>query len=213
MDRSIVRGKRKVSIQSEVGIHRGVGGAVSRDDVNKGIGEPVATNKRRVIMKGFALSVIIVVFLTFVHFVPAEGGTKVRTVQYQVAGATGDTVEGDGGLRHMNVMCQEFLSNPQARVCTSEELMESPDLSIITGFGGWVQPVISGAVVLPSGAAEVIDMASGLHSGTLNCDHWHSTTGNGLVWENSHLSVNACTTVRRVICCTPEVTTGEVRKN
>ena len=163
-------------------------------------------------MKGFAVSVIIVLFLIFVQLVPAEGGTKVRTVQYQVAGATGDTVEGDGVLRNMNLMCQEFLSNPEARICTSEEVIKSPDLSIITGYGGWVQPIISCAIVLSSGTVEVVDIASGLHSGTLNCDNWQSTTGNGLAWVNSHFAINACTTVRRIICCTPEVMTGEVGK-
>ena len=96
-------------------------------------------------------------------------------------------------------------------MCTSEEVVASPDLGPITGYGGWVQPVISGATTSAGGDVLVVDAASGESAETLNCDNWTSTTGRGLVWSNSELTTNPCTTLRRVICCMPTIVTIKQR--
>ncbi len=130
-------------------------------------------------------------------------------VQYRVVGATGDPDRygGDSMLYNLNRYCREQF-NQQARMCTSEEIIKTPDLGPITGYVGWVQPLITSTVVLPPGILEVVDSASGVHSPTLNCDNWIATTGNGLVWSNSHLDFASCSGSRRVICCAPVIVTA-----
>ena len=136
--------------------------------------------------------------------VSVVNGAVPGSVQYRVVGATGDPARygGDSALYNLNRYCREQFNN-QARMCTSEEVMKTPDLISLQGRNGWVQPVVGSAVVLPSGELEVVDSASGLHSATLNCDNWSADSGRGLMWEASHFSAVLCTNSLRVVCCGP----------
>lgn len=129
----------------------------------------------------------------------------VTTIKYGVAGVTTEQTTGNTSLRNKNNICQDELGVTTARTCTSEEVIKSSALSAITGYIGWVQPVITGAVSTTEGVL-VVDLASGAAQATLNCNNWTSSAGSdyGLAWGNSYLVPIPCNENHRVICCTPQ---------
>ena len=131
-----------------------------------------------------------------------------------------------GGVAGLHRICQTDFSNPDARVCTSGEVMRSPRITSLSPGAGWVQPelVTTGVVTTPQfGDAAVTawrtdisgvthsrtfnNTTTALNSSTLNCSSWNDdtdTTIRGLIYTTSEgFKADQCYHDNKVICCGP----------
>lgn len=121
-------------------------------------------------------------------------------------GLSGESVAPFAGLDILNEACRKTYS-PQARICYSNEIINTTEPPITAGYGR-VQPVVEH--VLPRGDGGkhlwLIDVSGARGMNTLNCYAWqsNSNTHKSLVVDASTLSfdLSRCdSTFEAVACC------------
>lgn len=123
-------------------------------------------------------------------------------------GFTSATFQGDQGVLTYHGACAaEF---PNSRMCTSIEILQTPESP--TGLSGtaWVQPTFQ-----PTGTTSAVD-ASGVstssQSGT--CAGWRTNTGYGLIVDSdgrfqAGTTPTLCSDFRSIACCGPPIQVSE----
>ena len=120
---------------------------------------------------------------------------------YRFAGFSTQTVTGGTGIANMYRVCQEDIDNPQAKMCNTEEFIQSPGISAITPNEldqAWINPLYVNDSRDYSGYAFT------------HCAQWASelTTSVGLtahmvsgvlLLENSY-----CDVTLPITCCAPQ---------
>ncbi|MGD2137790.1 MAG: hypothetical protein PVF08_05995 [Gammaproteobacteria bacterium] len=141
------------------------------------------------------------------------GGDDYRYVGYSTSYAAADI-----GINGMNEICKEDFEEEEARMCTSTEVFESPNIPA-SGIGaGWVQPIVTGFFLENDRAYYLVngkvmspnDIVSGL-----NCSAWNTISGdaNGTYITTRPntsgsfsigITYDTCDEEWRVACCIPE---------
>lgn len=136
--------------------------------------------------------------------------------RYRVAGVSSTAVNGDIGLDGMFNTCQTDFG-PSARVCTSEEIFQTPDFAnklALPAFGNaWINPVIVSAFYNPEiGVVQNIDISGVVtHKNNLNCGDWTGLDASaglviirgGATQLHTRLTL-PCNVAKPVACCTPQ---------
>jgi len=133
----------------------------------------------------------------------------VQTV-YRFAGFSTTTTNGDaGGIGGMHSICQTDLNDTSARMCTTEELLLSPNIPAAgLGYTAWVQPKIV-STVIDAGLLLHCDYTGICFSRqSANCYGWgrSDNEARGIVFNGYTGGVVAsqdCDHTYRVTCCTP----------
>jgi len=137
-----------------------------------------------------------------------------RAADFDFVGYSSATTTGVVGIQQMHATCQADF--PQSRMCSSQEILDSPSLPPAPGpppyERAWIAPSIRGAVAGPDGA-RVVD-ASGLEANAdaVSCDAWRSFT-HGLTYTPNggtanSISTLSCSTAVPVACCERVATAG-----
>ena len=113
-----------------------------------------------------------------------------------------DLVAGTGGLPPLYAACQDPMTGfgPDARMSTTKEFVESPNIDVPTPVNAWIYPTFIGY-----DGTTALDF-SGIKGppDELTCGAWTSDVG-GLIVNNigGFRRVGTCTTPRQVTCCVP----------
>ena len=131
----------------------------------------------------------------------ATSSSAQEPTEYQWAGATSSTTLGDAGFLHLQWMCQAEYG-PTARMCTSQEVLESTNLSTgsLPNTEAWTLPVY-----VPS-SESALDMSGLGGDFEFTCDGWSSAgDAHGLtVTSEGRFRQSWCGLTRSVSCCTPK---------
>ena len=120
---------------------------------------------------------------------------------YRFAGFSSDLVTGAAGYFGMNAACQKVFG-ADARMASSQEVIESTFQPILTASAAWVRPVI----VAAAAPGTVWDI-SGFSSATpdISCKSWSAAGGVGLsVTPNGSIIGTGCPASHLVACSTPQ---------
>jgi hypothetical protein len=137
--------------------------------------------------------------------------------------STQTTTGGAGGIAGLDDICQTDFTSPDARVCTSSEVLRSPlELSMVGSADGWIQPeVVSSGLAFN---AELLVFASWVTdvsgvtarslepnerpdrfgSNDLACTSWtegDDGTRLGLTLDDGAIERDNCDEARTVLCC------------
>lgn len=112
--------------------------------------------------------------------------------------ARGNPLAGNAGIVALNRSCNTV--HPGSRMCTSAEVMNTPDAPYLPHNVLWVRPEIVG--VTPTG--EAID-ASGISAtaGELTCSGWISGTFGLAIINIGGFNILSCTSEFNIACCAP----------
>lgn len=127
----------------------------------------------------------------------------VNTAVYRFAGFSSTTTNGDtGGIGGMHSICQVDLGDNSARMCTTKELLLSPNVPSGSSLSpAWVQPTI----VTTVNQTHYDYSGSPYVSGT--CFQWTHTFPKGMAFapksSAGFVGVIACKSKIKVACCKP----------
>jgi hypothetical protein len=138
---------------------------------------------------------------------PGVGGGAAAAMQ--LIGATTDTQYGGGGIVARSVACQADFG-PEARWCTSEEVMNTVDIPDFGPLGNdklWVRPTFVSFAIAPDGSLFALD-ASGKRGdpySLMTCGSWTSSLGAGLAVRpgGGGFNLPVCSVPLRSACCGP----------
>ena len=125
---------------------------------------------------------------------------------YRFVGRSESALPGNAGHRAMHEACQETFEDPTARMCTSKDIFETPDLPILDIEAVWVHPVIVGFAA-PSTTIDFSGRIVRDFDGALSCNSWDRNSDDfaGLIWSrDSTFRFGRCNYSRYVSCCVPE---------
>lgn len=123
---------------------------------------------------------------------------------YRFAGFSTATLIGKSGVAALHAACQSNFG-AGARMCTTKEIFETPDLISVTTGQGWAHPVVV-SEILNAANKRVMRDFSGLSATTLtmSCDGWRSMASGVIYTADEGYRVAACSAARNVSCCIPQ---------
>jgi hypothetical protein len=151
-------------------------------------------------------------FATFVNGAPtAKAPQNVIVVSYRYIGNSTALVVPNIGINGMHATCQADFGDG-ARMCTTTEVFETPNMPQTSPSFAWVQPVITDIIVDGTNvhygvAGRIISHAISEGIRGVNCSAWTDTTvARGTTVTNSLSGVmsigsDSCDEDFRVACC------------
>ncbi len=139
--------------------------------------------------------------LTAALIILAATASRAQTPDpFQFVGISSDTQFGNAGVRSFALRCQSDYG-AAARMCTSEEILETIVWPAPAAEAAWVRPVFN---PVGGGGGVAVDASGKNDSPTnLTCDGWESTVGvTGLVvLRLAGFDTLLCDTPRPIACC------------
>ena len=153
-------------------------------------------------MKRLTLALTITIALAGTAYAKPPWLDSIGTQTYGFAGYTSTEVN-PAGLSNLHKACQNDFG-PEARMCTSMELMLSPNLEGPgNGIRAWVLPLITGG---HGRFDSTIDISGVSTTVGLTCRGWNPT-GNSIglvISDDGRFGGQNCNTASPVACCVPQ---------
>ncbi|MGD8592503.1 MAG: hypothetical protein PVF82_06695 [Gammaproteobacteria bacterium] len=129
---------------------------------------------------------------------------------YRFLGYSVQTVRGGATIAGMHRVCQTDLNNQQARMCTTKELVESPNIPISSQIA-WVHPYIVGMVYNPTSDKIIVVDYSGItiqigEGVSGSCGGWLKSAPPyyGTAFVNGYFGTTGCDLDAYIACCGPQ---------
>ena len=130
---------------------------------------------------------------------------------YRFEGFSTQTIPGTAGLKRLYEVCQEDFNNPNARMCNSEELLDSVDFSMLPSIDnkGWLHPKLVGGT--SAYTKFLIDYSGMVNTPEyINCNLWSGGQYGLTAYYKAEIDLlgisngSNCLGESPVTCCTPK---------